>query len=84
MWLTIERNILYVTLDHTTKHQRLSSDMQQRQLIHSFPRPKAGDSNETTLERALNILSLIKKSASSLRQRLLNGIYQQSPQIRRP
>lgn len=38
-----------------------SPPMQQRRLIHSFPRPKAGDSPEATLERAISILSLIKK-----------------------
>lgn len=30
------------------------------QLVHSFPRPKSDESEDTTLERALNILALIR------------------------
>lgn len=32
----------------------------QRQLIHSFPRPKIGEEESATLDRALNILALIR------------------------
>jgi hypothetical protein len=39
----------------------INDDTRDRRFFHSFPRPKKGESEDATLDRALSILTLMKQ-----------------------